>query len=100
MTNPRVTRRAPTKAEFDAEVDAAMPEAPDPVSPCLSCRHQARCEAEGLCCDASALFRQGLPEIRYRLAPRLPSRARWEAFMAVRARPKKKKSMYLHATDE
>ena len=78
--------RRPSPAEFDAAVEAANPETPDPVSPCVGCRHAARCGAEALCCDAAALFRRGLPEGRYRLAPRLPSRARAEALAAARPR--------------
>ena len=82
-----MARSKPDPTEYDAALDAV--EVPDPVSPCPGCRHLARCEAEHLACDAKAIFAAGLPEFRYRLAPRLPTRARWE-LMQLPRKPKPK----------
>jgi hypothetical protein len=90
VTGARVTRRLPKPEEFDRQVDEAMAETPDPISPCLGCRHETRCAAENLCCDAAALFRRGFPEVRYRFAPRAPSRTIAEVLEELARRPKRK----------
>jgi hypothetical protein len=93
MKPRRNTSKAPTAADFaeiDAAIDEAMKETPDPVSPCIGCRHETRCVAEGLCCGACALFRRGLPEARYRIAPRVPSKAIAETIEELARRPRRK----------
>jgi hypothetical protein len=75
-------------AEWDAACEAATPLA-DPISPCVSCRFAARCASDQLACDALTIFKAGLPEIRYRLAPRAPTRACWELLQQPR-KPKPK----------
>ena len=54
--------------------------------PCRGCRFAPRCRAERLACDAAAGWAAGLSEIRWRAAPRAPSRARLEALVEIEAR--------------
>jgi len=42
--------------------------------PCDTCRLRERCAAEQSACAAFSMFVHGLPECRWRLAPRAPSR--------------------------
>jgi hypothetical protein len=91
MSGTRITRKKPTAAEFDALVEEAMVETPDPITPCLGCRHEARCRDEQLACAALSVYRAGLPESRYRLAPRVPSRGLYEVLEAVARRAKEKR---------
>ena len=90
MSGTRATRKKPTAAEFDAQVKAAMEEAPDPGSPCPGCRLEARFATEHLGCAALSVYRAGLPESRYRLAPRVPSRGLYEVLEAVARRAQEK----------
>jgi hypothetical protein len=48
-------------------------------APCDACRHAERCKAERLACDAFAVFLAGGSEVRWRFAPRAPTRARYES---------------------
>lgn len=56
--------------------------------PCRGCRFAARCRAERLACDAAAGW-AGLPELRWRAAPRAPSRARLEAIIEIEQRQRR-----------
>jgi hypothetical protein len=46
--------------------------------PCGECPKHDRCGYEKLACEAFAMFAHGHPPERYRLAPRAPSRAKFE----------------------
>ena len=54
--------------------------------PCRGCRFAPRCRADKLACDAAAGWAAGLSEIRWRAAPRAPTRARLEAIIEIEAR--------------
>ena len=54
--------------------------------PCQSCRFAARCKAERLACDALAVWSAGAGELRWRAAPRAPTRARAEALAEMEKR--------------
>ena len=54
--------------------------------PCEFCRFAARCRAERLACDALAVWSSGAGELRWRAAPRAPTRARFEALAEVEKR--------------
>ena len=54
--------------------------------PCRGCRFADRCRAERLACDAAAGWAVGLSELRWRAAPRAPTRARLEAIMEIEQR--------------
>ena len=54
--------------------------------PCAGCRFAARCKVEHLACDALAVWASGAGELRWRAAPRAPSRARLEALVEIEAR--------------
>ena len=54
--------------------------------PCQSCRFAARCRTERLACDALAVWASGAGELRWRAAPRAPTRARLEALVEVEQR--------------
>jgi hypothetical protein len=47
--------------------------------PCTGCRHEAKCGADLLACDAYAMFAAGLKEARWKHAPRAPTHARYLA---------------------
>ena len=54
--------------------------------PCQFCRFSGRCKAERLACDALAVWASGAGELRWRAAPRAPTRARFEALAEVEKR--------------
>ena len=54
--------------------------------PCQSCRFAARCKAERLACDALAVWSAGAGELRWRAAPRAPTRARLDALREIEQR--------------
>ena len=54
--------------------------------PCQSCRFAARCRADKLACDALAVWASCAGELRWRAAPRAPTRARFEALAEVEKR--------------
>lgn len=54
--------------------------------PCVGCRFAARCRADKLACDALAVWASGAGELRWRAAPRAPTRARFEALVEVEQR--------------
>jgi hypothetical protein len=58
-------------------------------APCRGCRFAARCRAERLACDAAAGWAAGLSELRWRMAPRAPSRARLEALAEIEQRKRR-----------
>jgi len=64
---------------------AAVPTAPSaPIPepcPCDACRFSLRCDAEHLACVAFSLFMAGKSAVRWKLAPRVPTRARYEAVL-------------------
>jgi len=45
-------------------------------SPCQSCRFAERCKVNQLACDCFALYLAGKSEMRWRIAPRVPTRER------------------------
>jgi hypothetical protein len=49
-----------------------------------------RCRDESLACDAYAIFKAGFVQARVAVAPRVPSRARFEALAQMARRPKRK----------
>jgi hypothetical protein len=49
------------------------------AAPCDECRHAARCKADLLACDAWAVYLAGGSEVRWKFAPRAPTRARYES---------------------
>lgn len=54
--------------------------------PCELCRFAPRCKAERLACDALGVFASGAGELRWRVAPRAPTRARFEALAEIEQR--------------
>ena len=55
--------------------------------PCSVCRHDARCKAERLACDAFAVWRSAPnAKERWGRAPRLPTHARFLALIEVSRR--------------
>jgi hypothetical protein len=56
------------------------------AAPCDECRHAARCKADRLACDAFAVYLAGGSEVRWRFAPRAPTRARYESLPAFALR--------------
>jgi hypothetical protein len=50
--------------------------------PCRECRLAARCEASREACAAFSLYVANAGEIRWRAAPRAPSRAQFESIFA------------------
>ena len=54
--------------------------------PCVGCRFAARCRQERLACDALCVWSAGAGELRWRAAPRAPTRARLEALVEVEQR--------------
>ena len=54
--------------------------------PCQFCRFAARCKVEHLACDALAVWSSGAGELRWRAAPRAPTRARFEALLEIEQR--------------
>ena len=54
--------------------------------PCQSCRFAARCRADKLACDALCVWSSGASELRWRVAPRAPTRARFEALAEIEQR--------------
>ena len=57
--------------------------------PCRGCRFAPRCRADKLACDAAAGWAAGLSEIRWRAAPRAPTRARLEALVEIEQRQRR-----------
>jgi hypothetical protein len=55
--------------------DARLTEFP----PCDGCRFAARCGIEGLACAAFSMYLADEPAVRWRLAPRAPTTARYTA---------------------
>lgn len=51
------------------------------LAPCTGCRFAARCAAELLACEAFAAYSGGLSEVRWSVAPRVPSRARYDSIL-------------------
>jgi hypothetical protein len=54
--------------------------------PCDACRHAARCKADRLACDAYAVHLARGSEVRWKFAPRAPTRARYESLPAFAVR--------------
>jgi hypothetical protein len=80
--------KTPRPEDFDRALDAAL-SAEEAVNPCDECRFLTRCRDESLACDRFALFRAGFNKARIAIAPRVPSRARFEALTAIDRRPKR-----------
>lgn len=53
----------------------------DEPGPCDGCKFRARCASERLSCEAFSMYVAAEPEQRWRLAPRAPTRARFEALL-------------------
>jgi hypothetical protein len=83
------TRKRPSAEDFDKALDKALA-AEEAVNPCDSCRFLTRCKDESLACDRYALFRAGFTKARIAIAPKVPTRARWEALRAIASWPKRK----------
>ena len=60
--------------------------------PCRGCRFAPRCRADKLACDAAAGWAAGLSEIRWRAAPRAPTRARLEAIIEIEQRQRRERA--------
>ena len=60
--------------------------------PCKGCRFAPRCRAERMACDAAAGWAAGLSEIRWRAAPRAPTRARLEALAEIEQRKRRERA--------
>lgn len=69
------TRRVPNHAIHHA--GARLTE----EAPCTDCRFAARCGIERLACDAFAMFLHDVPAVRWRVAPRAPTAARYMALL-------------------
>jgi len=50
-------------------------------SPCDACRHGDRCKTQLHACEAFGMFLHGLSEVRWRTAPRVPTRERYQALL-------------------
>jgi hypothetical protein len=48
------------------------------VAPCDGCRYAARCRADKLACAAATLYANGHSAARVAIAPRVPTRERFE----------------------
>ena len=95
----RNNSKTPQAADFDRAIEEAMAETADPVSPCDACRFLTRCRDESLACDSYAMFKAGFAQARISIAPRVPSRARWEALQIVAGRPKRKRRPVVAAVE-
>ena len=60
--------------------------------PCRGCRFAERCRAERMACDSAAGWAAGLPELRWRMAPRAPTRARLEAIIEIEQRQRRERA--------
>jgi hypothetical protein len=73
--------KRPEERRADRPADVRRRPAPEPANelgPCKGCRHQARCTAEIIACDAFILFARLGDQCgseRWKFAPRFPSRA-------------------------
>lgn len=55
-------------------------------APCVGCRFSRRCKAERLACAAATAWAAYVPETRWRVAPRAPSRALFEVMAEMEQR--------------
>ena len=71
---------------FDSMHDAAiaLARAATEPAPCQDCRFRERCSSEQLACDKFAVYLGGATRERSALAPRVPSRVRYEALFGAR----------------
>jgi hypothetical protein len=51
-------------------------------APCTDCRFAARCGIERLACEAYSMYLHDVAAVRWRLAPRAPTTARYTALLA------------------
>jgi len=49
------------------------------ASPCDDCRYRQKCAGERLACEAFSMYIHGTRQVRWRAAPRAPTRARYLA---------------------
>jgi hypothetical protein len=64
--------------------------------PCDGCRHAARCKAQLLSCEAFTMYVHSESEKRWRLAPRAPTSARYQALLEGKpGRPGRRKRVEL-----
>jgi hypothetical protein len=70
--------------------------------PCQNCRHAARCKVELQACDAFSLYVAHAGEARWRSAPRIPSRERFDSIFAEPspAKAQTPKRPKLHTAEE
>ena len=54
-------------------------------TPCVYFKTAAHCGGEGLACESFAAYARGVSPIHWRLAPRVPSRDRWERIFEDKA---------------
>lgn len=54
--------------------------------PCAGCRFARRCRAERLACAAATAWAAYVPESRWRMAPRAPTRALFEMLLEMEQR--------------
>jgi hypothetical protein len=82
---------AVTLAESKEE-SAAVPVAPSELAgsfvplepcPCEGCRLVLRCKPDHLACVAFSLFMAGKSAVRWRIAPRVPTRERYEGLLGA-----------------
>jgi hypothetical protein len=50
-------------------------------SPCDDCRYREKCAGERLACEAFGMFLHDLSEVRWRTAPRVPTRELYQALV-------------------
>src|SRR5436309_14314779 len=89
--------RAPCQFVASARVSCARrtiaavpdidPQALTAPCPCDTCRHAAKCRTEKLLCGAFSLYVAGDGKRRWSIAPRVPTRALYDALLEVEARP-------------
>jgi hypothetical protein len=64
--------------------------------PCDACKHAVRCKAQLLACDAYGMYVASESERRWRLAPRAPTSARYQALLEGKpGRPGRRKRVEL-----
>jgi len=50
---------------------------PDEATPCDGCHFAARCQADKMACDALVIYMQDASPLRWKIAPRAPTRTRY-----------------------
>ena len=50
-------------------------------SPCDACRQANKCKTQLHACEAFGMFLHGLSEVRWRIAPRMPTQEQYQELM-------------------